>query len=287
LLPSLRFASLPFMNVRPQLVLTIAAADPGSGAGIQGDLKAIHANGGYALCVITAITAQNSHGVTSVHPLPASVVEAQLASVFEDFPVAAVKTGMLGTAEIVRSVARVLVAHPDPPLVIDPVLTSTSGRALLDAPGTAALRRELLPLARVCTPNRPEAEVLAEMKIGGIEEAAAAARHIVSLGARAAVVTGGHIPGSNAEDVLVDGASESRHASPRVEGPSVHGTGCAFSAALATWLARGLEMRPAVERAKAFVRGAILGASPTGGGAPPANAFFFLRGEDWTSTSRT
>lgn len=268
--------------VQPHQVLTIAGSDSGAGAGIQADLKTIHANGGYGLVAITAVTAQNTRAVESSLPLPPEIVRRQLAAVFGDFDVSAVKTGMLATAEIVAAVAADLAGRRVANLVVDPVMISTSGFALLDDAAVATLRTRLLPLARVCTPNRHEAEALSGVRIANLADAREAARRIREQGARAVLVKGGHFDDRQVVDLLLDGDEVATFAAERIDRRSTHGTGCVLSAALATWLARGETLPRAVELAKRFVTEAIRHGLAVGQGHGPTDPFFYLRGRDWT-----
>jgi hydroxymethylpyrimidine/phosphomethylpyrimidine kinase len=268
---------LPDVTV-PKLVLAIGGSDPSGGAGIQADIKAIHANGAYGLSVITSVTAQNSREVASVYHLPGPVVRAQLSAVFSDFEIAAMKIGMLGSEEVVGAVLRVLKDRPIPPLVVDPVLTSSSGFPLLSDAGLAALKRDLLPLARICTPNRHEAEILSGMPIRTLVDAEEAARRIRDLGPRAVVVKGGHLEGAEAADVLLDGDRVRMVSVDRIEPGRAHGTGCAFAAAIAAWLAHGLDAAEAVARAKRYVTEGIRHRVQIGHGEPVCGHLRFVEG---------
>jgi hydroxymethylpyrimidine/phosphomethylpyrimidine kinase len=255
----------------PPLVLAIGGSDPSGGAGVQADLLTVRALGGHALTAVTSVTAQNTRGVSSVHHLTAAVVRAQLAAVFEDFAVGAIKTGMLGTDEIVAAVAGELSPRAGIPLVVDPVLVSTGGVPLLSEGGLAAVRERLLPLASVCTPNRREAALLSGLTVSTLAEAESAARRILALGARAVVVKGGHAEGDRAEDLLVDPQGARVFSGPRIPSADAHGTGCVFASALATGLARGATLDDAVREAKRFVTRAIAGRLRIGGGGPIVN----------------
>ena len=252
-------------------VLSIAGSDSGGGAGIQADLKTITALGGYGMSVVTAVTAQNTLGVQKIHTLPVDLVEQQCRSVMTDIGVDAVKTGMLGPPDIVRAVARELrkteVAH----LVVDPVMIAKGGAVLLQEDARSVLVEELLPLAEVVTPNIPEAEVLAEMTIRTLDEMRQAARRIRQRGGRCVVVKGGHRAGDAAIDVLFDGKEFYEFRTPRIETEDTHGTGCTFSAAIATGLARGSSVYDAVRQAKDFITTAIRFGLRLGGGQGPAN----------------
>jgi hydroxymethylpyrimidine/phosphomethylpyrimidine kinase len=269
-------------GTRPCQVLTIAGSDSGAGAGIQADLKAIHANGGYGLVALTAVTAQNTRAVEASFCLPADFVRRQMAAVFADFEVAAVKTGMLATAGIVEAVAAELTGRGVVNLVVDPVMISTSGYPLLEDAAVAVLRLKLLPLARVCTPNRHEAEALSGVRIASLADAREAALRIQGHGPRAVLVKGGHFDDRQVIDLLLDGDQVATFAAERLDRRSTHGTGCVLSAALATWLARGEELARAVALAKRFVTEAIRHGLDLGQGHGPTDPFFHLRGRDWT-----
>ena len=253
------------------VALTVAGSDPSGGAGIQADLKTFHAFGVYGEAVLVALTVQNTLGVAGVHAVPVPFVVAQLEAVLEDIPPSAAKTGMLATADLVEAVARVLSAKRIPFLVVDPVMVATSGDRLLDEDAVEAVRRLLLPLAAVATPNGPEAEVLTGVRI--VDEAAAveAGRRILSMGARAVLVKGGHGEGRRVVDLLVEPRRVTRFEGPRLATTSTHGTGCTLSAARAAGLARGLPVRRAAADAVDFVRRAIARAPGLGAGHGPVN----------------
>jgi hydroxymethylpyrimidine/phosphomethylpyrimidine kinase len=216
----------------------------------------------------------------AVHPLPPSVVRGQVGAVFDDFRVAAVKTGMLGTAAIVAAVAEELSARGGPPLVVDPVIVSTSGTRLLEEQGVTELCRSLLPLARVCTPNRHEAELLSGSKIADLEDARTAADRIRALGPQAVLVKGGHLEGAQATDLLLDGDRFELFESERIAAADVHGAGCVYSAAIATYLGRGLALARAVARAKDFVTEAIRARIAIGQGCAPTDPLYSFQGRD-------
>jgi hydroxymethylpyrimidine/phosphomethylpyrimidine kinase len=250
--------------VRP-VVLSIAGSDPSGGAGIQADLKTFAAFDVYGAAVVTALTAQNTREVRGTHLVPGSFVTAQLAAVLDDLTVAAIKTGMLADADSVLAVTTALARLPGVPVVVDPVLVSTSGHALASAQALEALRRELLPRATVITPNLSEAEALTGAPVRTRAEMHTAARTLVALGARAALVKGGHLDGS-AYDVLCDAGTMTAFDAPRVTVSGTHGTGCTLSAAIAAGLARGDALAAAVGRAKRYVTRALAGASAVGHG---------------------
>jgi hydroxymethylpyrimidine kinase/phosphomethylpyrimidine kinase len=250
------------------VVLSIAGSDPSGGAGIQADLKTFQAFGVFGAAVVTSLTAQNTTGVRDRRDVAADFVGAQLDAVLDDLPVAAAKTGMLPTAAIVDAVARRFAERPLPALVVDPVLVATSGDALAEAAALPRLRDALVPLATLVTPNLAEAEALTGRRTRTVPEMRDTARALLDLGARAALVTGGHLP-DRAVDVLAtrDGLHELDAARVAV-GPT-HGTGCTLSAAIAACLASGVPLVTAVERAKRYVTRALAAAVPIGAGSRP------------------
>ncbi|MBD3161197.1 MAG: bifunctional hydroxymethylpyrimidine kinase/phosphomethylpyrimidine kinase [Candidatus Eisenbacteria bacterium] len=263
-------------------ILTIAGSDSGGGAGIQADLKSIQANGGYGLSVLTSITAQNTRAVVEAHDLPASLIESQLEAVFDDFEIAAVKTGMLSSAEIVRTVAGALAAREIETLVVDPVMISKSGFALLEPEAVAELRDRLLPLALLVTPNRHETAKLAGLESDEVADEATAVeagRRILRSGCRAVLVKGGHLGGNESVDILVAPDGIHRFPADRIDTRHTHGTGCTYASAIATWLGRGLSLEEAIHRAKVYITEAIRHALPIGGGHGPTDHFWFLRKE--------
>ena len=257
---------------------TIAGSDSGGGAGIQADIKAMQANGVFAASVITAITAQNTQAVTDAMDLPTSMIEAQFDAVVSDLPVAAFKTGMLSSVDIIEAVSARLRQHPDIPLVVDPVMISKSGFSLLADDAVDALVAELLPLASVCTPNAHEAERLTGASITSEADAREAARAIAEMGAKAVLVKGGHLNDeSDAVDVLFDGTDFHAVRSERIDTPHTHGTGCTYASTIAALLARGFDLAEAVARAKKYVTEAIRNGLPIGSGHGPTDHFYFLR----------
>lgn len=256
------------------IALTVAGSDSGGGAGIQADLKTFHQLGVFGTSVLTAVTAQNTRGVQAVHAIPLDVVRAQLDSVASDLPPAAVKTGMLATADLVRAVVDGIRRHGLPNYVMDPVMVATSGDRLLDADAEASLAEELLPLTALVTPNLHEAGILVGREVRTEEDMRAAARALVERGAGAALVKGGHLPdGAEAVDVLWDGSEERVWRRPRVDTVHTHGTGCTLSAAVTAGLARGRPLADAVDRALGFVARAIASAPGLGGGRGPVDHF--------------
>jgi len=256
-------------------ILTIAGSDSGGGAGIQADLKTITVLGAYGLSVLTALTAQNTLGVTAVHRPPIDFLEAQLDAVLSDIGADAAKTGMLADAEVVRMVAAKLGQYRVPNLVVDPVMIAKGGDALLQPEACQALIDELLPLAEVLTPNLPEAETMLGTRIAGVSDMAEAARALQAKGPRAVLLKGGHVSGP-AVDILFDGQEAREFSSPRYDTPNTHGTGCTLSAAIATFLGQGRSVVEAVSLGKTFISEAIRLAQPLGGGHGPVFHFVLL-----------
>ena len=253
-------------------VLTIAGSDSGAGAGIQADLKTFAALGVYGTSVITAVTAQNTVGVTGVHEIPVDIVAGQIEAVLDDIGADAVKTGMLSSSDIIQTVVRELNHFRVDKVVVDPVMVTKSGDRLLREDAIDALRRDLLPIARVVTPNIPEAETLADMKIRTRDDARVAAEKIFHMGAKAVVVKGGHLEGP-AVDLLYDGEEFLEMEEPRVDTKNTHGTGCTFASAIAAELAKGAGVADAVARAKEYVTGALKHSYALGQGHGPLNHF--------------
>ncbi|MFC5741663.1 bifunctional hydroxymethylpyrimidine kinase/phosphomethylpyrimidine kinase [Dyella tabacisoli] len=246
--------------------LTIAGSDSGGGAGIQADLKTFHARGVHGLSVIAAITSQNTREVTAVHPVPLTHIRSQLAAVFDDFPVAAVKTGMLGSAAITHLVAREMRTRKPAWLVVDPVMIATSGGRLLAADAVDAMVHELMPLADIITPNVPEAEALLGEPIRNAKDFDRAGAALLELGCRAVLLKGGHAEGRVVVDRFYDerGMLELRHPRLKLEG---HGTGCTLAAAITAELAKGQAPRTAVRRAVAYVHRALVRSYRPGSGS--------------------
>lgn len=245
----------------PHVALTIAGSDSGGGAGIQADLRAFGQFGVFGTSVITAVTAQNTLGVTDVHVIPAASVTAQIDAVLDDLPVRAVKTGMLATAELVKLVAVRAAAGELPNLVVDPVLVSATGHRLLEEIALAAYRDLLLPHATIATPNLEEAAVLVGRPLRTLADARAAAHELADLGTRVVVVKGGHLEGPQAVDVIVFEGDDYELGADRIDTSNTHGTGCTFAAAAAAGLANGLDPLDALAGAKRYVTGAIAGAA--------------------------
>ena len=257
------------------VALTIAGSDSGGGAGIQADLKTFAALGVHGTSAITAITAQNTTGVTDILELPTALIREQIAVVVEDIGPQAAKTGMLSSAEIIATVAGSVERHRLRNLVVDPVMVAKGGARLLREDAVAALREKLIPLAAIITPNLPEAQVLLGREIRTMAERRQAARDLVAMGAQAAVVKGGHA--GDATDVYFDGAQTVELRTEHIETTNTHGSGCVFSAAIAAWLARGADPEEAVRQAKTFITQAIAASLELGHGHGPVNPMFGLR----------
>ena len=255
--------------MKPPVALTIAGSDSGGGAGIQADLKTFAALGVHGTSAITAITAQNTETVTEILELPVSMIRAQIDAVFADLHPTAVKTGMLSSPEIIGCVASYRLRS----LVVDPVMVAKGGARLLRDDAVGVLRSRLLPLAAVLTPNIPEAEVLLGRSIATLDDRRAAARDLLALGPRAVIVKGGHAEG-DAIDVYWDGTELVELIATRIETANTHGSGCAFSAAIAARLAAGRAPIDAVRDAKQFITNAIEFALELGHGHGPVNPMF-------------
>ncbi|MFB6120197.1 MAG: bifunctional hydroxymethylpyrimidine kinase/phosphomethylpyrimidine kinase [Halobacteriaceae archaeon] len=265
----------PAPDARP-VTLTVAGSDSGGGAGIQADLKTMEAAGAFATSVVTAVTAQNTRGVSSSHVLPTAEIEAQLDAVEADFDVAAAKTGMLATANVVDLVAA-RAAHLDAPLVVDPVMVAASGDRLLDEAAELAYE-DLIAEATVVTPNADEAAVLTGVDPSDEDEMVAAGEELRALGADAALVTGGHVgDGDEVADVLVREGGADVFTHPRVDTDATHGSGCTLSSAVAARLAHGDDVAVAVETATAFLERAVRYHADVGGGRSPVHHLVELR----------
>jgi len=260
-----------------QVALTIAGSDSSGGAGIQADLKTFQALGVFGTSAVTAVTVQNTQKVYDIQEMRPQIVHDQIACLFDDFPIHAVKIGMVASIGLIEAIAAALKAVDKlPPVILDPVMISKSGYALLQPDAQAALVRHLFPLAQVVTPNLPEAEALLNGTIDSIVAMKVAAREISALGARMVVVKGGHLGQGSATDVLFDGENYKLLESRRIETASSHGTGCTFSSAIAACMARGDSFFEAVEKAKRYITGAIENAFPLGRGCGPTHHFFDL-----------
>ena len=253
--------------------MTIAGSDSGGGAGIQADLKTFAAFGLYGTSVITAITAQNTVGVTGVHEVPVGIVAAQIEAVLSDIGVDAVKTGMLSSGNIIETVARELAHFRVDRIVVDPVMVAKSGDRLLREDAVDAMCRSLVPLATVVTPNIPEAEALTGISIESGADARRAADRLVSMGARAVVIKGGHLAGPPV-DLFYDGREFHELEAARIETRNTHGTGCTFASAIAAGLAKGMDVLDAATAAKEYVTEAIKRSFDIGQGHGPLNHFY-------------
>ena len=263
-----------------KVVLAIAGFDPSSGAGITADLKTIAAHGQYGTGCITALTVQTTQGVLRTESVRPELVRETLEALMDDLPPAAIKIGMLGSAEIAWAVAEFLKAHQPGNVVLDPVLRSSSGAQLLDEAGWEVLSREMLALVEVVTPNLAEASLLTGMAVTDLTLAEAACRTLIQMGARNVVVTGGHL--ERPTDLLAQPHSDGtvalrRYPGERINTPNTHGTGCAFSTALACELASGKCLEASVLAAKEYVTGALLNSYPVGKGTGPLNHLFSVR----------
>jgi hydroxymethylpyrimidine/phosphomethylpyrimidine kinase len=255
--------------------LTIAGSDSGGGAGIQADLKTFAAHGVYGTSAITAVTAQNTRGVTAWEAVSTELVIAQIEAIASDLPPAAVKTGMLATAAIVEAVAATIAEMELPNLVVDPVMIAKGGDRLLDEAAVSTIRVELLKSAEIVTPNVPEAEVLADMRIEDVAGMHAAARRILELGPRVVVLKGGHLDsGVEVVDVVRTRHTVFELRAPRIETAHTHGTGCTLSSAIAARLARGEGAEQAIRAARQYLDGAIRHAPRLGSGHGPLGHFW-------------
>ena len=243
------------------VALTIAGSDSSGGAGIQADLKTFAARGVYGASVITALTAQNTQGVTGIHDVPADFISAQIDAVFSDLDVKAVKIGMVARREAIEGIVAGLVRWSPKYIVVDPVMVATSGDSLLSSDAVDAMRTKLFPLASLITPNLPEAAALLNEAVAESDaDIEAQGRRLLAMGSAAVLVKGGHGSGPESVDILIDKASVIRLAAPRIATRNTHGTGCSLSSAIAAGLAKGLDLEAAVRHAKAYVSAAIAAA---------------------------
>ena len=253
-------------------ILVVAGSDSGGGAGIQGDIKTITCLGGFAMTAITAVTVQNTLGVSAIHAIPADIVVAQMRACIDDLGVDAVKIGMIGSAETVVAVAEVL-AGLRVPIILDPVMMAKGGANLLGDEAALVLIERLLPLASVVTPNTPELEALTGTAIEDSADALLAALELLSQGPRAVLAKGGHLPGAMLTDWLVTRGNHVAFTSARVDTRHTHGTGCTLASALASGIGAGMPLEAAVERARAFVAQAIARAPGFGAGHGPLGVY--------------
>ena len=257
--------------------MIIAGSDSGGGAGVQADIKTVTALGGYAATAITAVTVQNTLGVSGVHPIPLAIIEAQARAVLDDIGADAIKTGMLGDAATVALVARLL-EEAGVSAVIDPVMIAKGGASLLAADAVTAVRERLVPLATLLTPNAPEAEALTGLAVTSTDDLRRAGEALLVLGARAVLMKGGHVAGDRVVDVLMTPDGESVFEGERIESRHTHGTGCTLASACAAGIAQGLPLEAAVARAWDYVHEAMLRAPGFGAGHGPLDHGWPLRG---------
>jgi hydroxymethylpyrimidine/phosphomethylpyrimidine kinase len=262
-------------NTSAPVVLSVAGFDPSGGAGIAADLKTFAAHNCYGVAVITALTVQNTRGASKVVPVDQAVLKESLLALFEEANIKAIKIGMLANRPSVEVVGELMNAHPGLPVVLDPVIRSATGTELLDSPGLEALRSSLLSLVTVVTPNLSEAAALTGLKVESVEGMKTAAAKLIELGAKAVVVTGGHL--EKAVDVYLTATEGETFVADRVKPDNTHGTGCTFSAAIAANLALGRQLRDAVMLAKAYVTEAIRKAYPVGPGRIPLNHLYRMQ----------
>ncbi|TMX34224.1 bifunctional hydroxymethylpyrimidine kinase/phosphomethylpyrimidine kinase [Vibrio sp. Hep-1b-8] len=269
---------MPHSQDTPPIVLTIAGSDSGGGAGIQADIKAISATGSYACSVITAVTSQNTLGVSAIHPIPVEHIESQLDAVFSDLNVVAVKVGMLADADIIAMVARKIRHYQPKYLVVDPVMVATSGAPLLAQPAVETLKQQLLPLADLITPNLPECAALTGRDIPHNEsQMTETIDALKALGAKAVLLKGGHLKKTDkSSDLLIEQNSSEVLSAKRIETKNTHGTGCTLSSAIASYLAQGHRLHKAVCLGKQYISQAISHADQlkVGQGHGPVNHFF-------------
>jgi hydroxymethylpyrimidine/phosphomethylpyrimidine kinase len=260
-------------------VLIIAGSDSGGGAGIQADIKTVMALGGYAATAITAVTVQNTLGVSGVHPIPLEVIEAQARAVLDDIGADAIKTGMLATAETVELAAR-LIGDAGVPAVVDPVMVAKGGASLLEAAAVAAVRSVLVRRAALLTPNAPEAEALTGLAVDSLDGQRRAGEALLRLGCAAVLMKGGHLPGDVVVDLLLTPDGETVFEAERIDTRHTHGTGCTLASACAAGIAQGLPLADAVARARDYTQEAIRRAPGLGAGHGPLDHAWPLRGRE-------
>lgn len=266
------------------VVLSIAGFDPSSGAGVTGDIKTAAAHGCYAVTCVTALTVQNTLGVRRVEPVLGEVTAETLYELAQDFPISAVRIGMLGSGEVAEAVAAFLETTKLPNVVLDPIIKSSSGADLLDHRGLEILKQRILPISELVTPNLAEAAALAGVEVSDLGSMRAAGEKLLAMGAKNVVVTGGHLAGKRAIDLLLWQALpggevfEEQLAAEHIESNSTHGTGCAFATSVACHLARGFRLPDAVSGAKNFVMSAIENAEPMGQGKGPMELLWPMTG---------
>lgn len=259
-----------------RVALTIAGSDSSGGAGIQADIKTFQALGVFGTSAVTAVTVQNTQKVYAIQEIDPQIVHDQIICLFEDMTINAVKIGMVSSIPLIDAIAEALGKVQRPAIVLDPVMISKSGYALLKKDARQALVQKLFPLAEVVTPNIHEAEALVDQSITNLKQMEVAANQILQLGAEKVVVKGGHMGGKQATDILFDGQAFKHLSTPRMDTPNTHGTGCTFSSAIAAYLARGFDFFLAVDHAKTYINGAIAHALDIGKGHGPTHHFFDL-----------
>ena len=265
-------------RIKMRTALTIAGSDSSGGAGIQADIKTMTANGVYAMSAITALTAQNTTGVTGIMEVTPAFLAEQLDCIFTDIFPDAVKTGMVSSSGLIRTIAAKLKEYDAHNLVIDPVMVATSGARLISEEAVDTLKKELLPLATVITPNIPEAEVLSGLAIASAEDMVTAARRIHEIYGIAVLLKGGHNL-NDANDLLFDGEEAVWFNGKRIDNPNTHGTGCTLSSAIASNLAKGRDLRTSVQAAKNYISGALAAGLDLGRGSGPMNHAFAISGD--------
>lgn len=258
--------------------LTIAGSDSCGGAGIQADIKTMTANGVYAMSAITALTAQNTTGVSDIYEVSPEFLEAQLTAIFEDIKPDAIKIGMVSSSELIKTIVVNLKKYNGKNIVLDPVMVATSGAKLISDDAIATLKEDLIPLATVITPNIPEAEVLSEMTISNEEDMIKAAAYISEKYNCAVLCKGGHSI-NDANDLLYSNGTYRWFYGKRIDNPNTHGTGCTLSSAIASNLAKGRDLNESVEKAKAYISGALSAMLDLGKGSGPMNHAFAIKGE--------
>jgi hydroxymethylpyrimidine/phosphomethylpyrimidine kinase len=259
-----------------KVALTVAGSDSSGGAGIQADLKTFQALGVFGTSAITAVTVQNTQKVYAIQEIEPRIVHDQIVCLFDDMTINAVKIGMVASVSLIEAIAEALTRVTAPPVVLDPVMISKSGYALLNSDARQALIEKLFPLAEVVTPNIHEAEALTNMRIASERKMQDCTRKILELGASKVVLKGGHMEGASATDILYDGNRFESIQAPRIDTPNTHGTGCTFSSAIAAHLALGFSFFDAVGRAKDYISGAIAHSLNIGKGHGPTHHFFDL-----------
>ncbi|HEY9236612.1 MULTISPECIES: bifunctional hydroxymethylpyrimidine kinase/phosphomethylpyrimidine kinase [Phenylobacterium] len=264
------------MSEKQGRVLIIAGSDSGGGAGIQADIKSVTILGGYAATAITAVTIQNTLGVSGVHPIPTEVVKAQARAVLDDIGADAIKTGMLGDIAMVETVAQIL-AQAGIPAVVDPVMISKGGANLLAPEAVDAVRSLMIPQSALLTPNAPEAEALTGLPVADLDGQRRVGEALLELGAAAVLMKGGHVPGDTVTDVLMTRDGETTFSGERLDTRHTHGTGCTLASACATGIAQGMPLEQAVARAWGYVHEAMRLAPGLGGGHGPLDHGWPLR----------